>query len=100
MAAEAVDLESLLERLHDRCVARNLRAAGLGGINTVEEEKIYGRLDPNMRMANGDPVLHATIDFCANPQLQVVRSRPACQVQQPTVDLTGEICGDVAGRGS
>lgn len=54
------ELKQHLELMHDRCIARNLRAAGLGGFE-ADEEVIYGVLDPNAHLITGETMLTATV---------------------------------------
>lgn len=60
------ELQQHLELMHDRCIARNLRAAGLGGFE-VEDEVIYGVLDANAHMVTGETMLVATILHLKEP---------------------------------
>lgn len=64
---DATDLQRRLEMMHDRCIARNLRAAGLGGYEADQDDAIYGVLDPNARMATGEPMLIGTM-LCIEDQ--------------------------------
>uniref|UniRef100_A0A914UVQ8 ANK_REP_REGION domain-containing protein n=1 Tax=Plectus sambesii TaxID=2011161 RepID=A0A914UVQ8_9BILA len=63
---ELQDMDELrrhLELMHDRCIARNLRAAGLGTFEAVDEKKVYGMLSSNARMADtGESMLWAVIN--------------------------------------
>lgn len=63
---DMTELQQHLELMHDRCIARNLRAAGLGGFE-VEDEVIYGVLDANAHMASGETMLTATILYLKEP---------------------------------
>lgn len=65
------ELERHLELMHDRCISRNLKAAGLGGVDN--EEEFYGRLDANAQMETGESILLATIERIHDEEKQVRR---------------------------
>lgn len=65
------DLLRHLELMHDRCITRNLQAAGLGGLDAQQEKLIYGNLDPNARMITGESVLIAVIKNVKDVEAQV-----------------------------
>uniref|UniRef100_A0A915JLK0 Uncharacterized protein n=1 Tax=Romanomermis culicivorax TaxID=13658 RepID=A0A915JLK0_ROMCU len=62
-----------LELMHDRCITRNLQAAGLGGLEPDQEDAIYGHLDPNAVMSEtGDSMLIATIKLVESVEKMVL----------------------------
>ncbi len=65
------ELLRTLELMHDRFIARNLRAAGLGGVDPVDDEKIYGKLDANANMLTGQSLLMAVLTNVDDPDKQV-----------------------------
>lgn len=64
-------LQHRLEMMHDRCIARNLRAAGLGGYESENDNTVYGVLNPNARMSTGEPMLIGAIIYVHDPDRQV-----------------------------
>lgn len=81
---ELKDMEELrrhLELMHDRCIARNLRAAGLGTFEAVDEQKVYGMLSSKSRMADtGESMLWAVVNRVHDIDRQVIASFDALSV--------------------
>ena len=62
--------------MHDRCISRNLKAAGLGGVDN--EDEFYGRLDANAQMETGESLLVATIQRIHDEEKQVSEKHLYC----------------------
>lgn len=66
------DLRRNLELMHDRCIARNLRAAGLGTFEAIDECTVYGKLTTKARMIDtGESMLWAVINRVHDVDKQV-----------------------------
>jgi len=66
-----VDLCHYMELMHDRCITRNLQAAGLGGYDPEQELMVYGDLDANA-LLGPDSLLMACLKMVADNVRQVI----------------------------
>jgi hypothetical protein len=80
------EMTNQLELMHDRCVcvfniflillsciARNLRSAGLGSIDAIQEERIYGILNPDAKLRPTDePLIFAVLNHIKDVAKRVI----------------------------